>query len=243
MANENGKGVVAAISALLGLVGTALGVYASWQGNVLKAESDRQKAQIDRQDAQIRLNQEERARLTGQREYFLKVIDKILEAVEQENAKKQEIALALVDSLDDPHTRERLARLFQAAPTATNQTKERAGAIRESAQFTIAQQTDRGWDYDVFWCEGNAANEAVGRQIGDAILKDPNHGRVRVRPLSAQQNQRSGYGATGVEIRAERNEQEQADRLLSMIKPVAGDAIIRTSSLDTPWYLSVFVCR
>ena len=118
-----------------------------------------------------------------------------------------------------------------------------------SASAAVAAQAGgnpKGWDYDIFWCEQQPANQDIAKQVVAAIANgDPAHGRVRLRSWSASQNQQAGYAVTGYEIRAEAVERPQAEFLKRIIDPSAPQPfnIKTTTGLSpTPWYLSVWVC-
>jgi hypothetical protein len=216
----------------------------------LKVTSDHQKLRIDAQDAALRASAEQRASTSAQRDYLLKVYEKVIQAVETTDKRKQQVALALVESLEDPGLQEKLAKVFTNAPTVEDQsTKDRATKIQQSASVAVAAQAaanSKGWDYDIFWCEEPSVNQDTAKRVFTAISTgDPAHGRLRLRSWSASQNKQAGYAVTGYEIRAEASERPQADFLKRIIDPTAPqpfDIRTTTGTTPTPWYLSVWVC-
>jgi hypothetical protein len=250
MSNGGQFGWLGAAGSILGVVSTAIGIWVAVATQELKATSDRQKLRIDEQDAKLRISAEQRAGTSAEREYLLKVYEKVLQAVESTDKRKQQVALALVESLNDPGIQEKLAKVFAAAPTVEDpSTKSRAREIQVSASAAVAAQAGgnpKGWDYDVFWCEQSPGNQDVARQVVAGIGNgDPAHGRIRVRSWSAKENQQAGYGVAGYEIRAEAVERSQAEFLKGIVDVAAQRPFtIKTTSgtSPTPWYLSIWIC-
>jgi hypothetical protein len=251
MSNGGTFGWLGAAGSILGVVSTVIGIWVAIATQQLKTVSDHQKLRIDAQDSAIRASAEQRAATSAQREYLLKVYDKVIQAVETTDQKKQLVALALVESLEDPALQERLAKVFANAPTVEDpKTKERAKDIQKTASFTAATQSAagsaKGWDYDIFWCEESAANQDTAKNVFAALNSgDPTHGRLRLRNWSASQNKQGGYGVTGYEIRGEASEQPQMEFLKRIIDPAAPQPFqlkTTTGANPTPWYLSVWVC-
>jgi len=251
MSNGGAFSWLGAAGSILGVVSTAIGIWVAVATQQLKAVSDHQKLRIDAQDSAIRASAEQRAATSAQREYLLKVYDKVIQAVETTDQRKQLVALALVESLEDPALQERLAKVFANAPTVEDQkTKDRAKDIQTTASFAAATQSAagsaKGWDYDIFWCEEPAANQNVAKSVFTALnTGDPAHGRLRLRSWSASQNRQAGYGVAGYEIRGEASEQPQMEFMKRIIDPASPQPLdLRTTTGTTPtnWYISVWVC-
>jgi hypothetical protein len=250
MSNGGQFSWLGAIGSVLGIISTAIGIWVAVATQELKATSDRQKLRIDDQDAKLRISADQRASTSAEREYLLKVYDKVVQAVETTDKRKQDVALALVESRDDPGVQAKLAKVLAVAPTVENAaTRSRASQIQVSATAAVAAQAGgnpKGWDYDIFWCAQSRGNEDVARRLVTAIDSgDPAHGRLRLRSWSASQNQQAGYGVAGYEIRAETVEQAQAEFLKGIVDPAAPQPFtIRTTSgaSPTPWYISIWVC-
>jgi hypothetical protein len=122
--------------------------------------------------------------------------------------------------------------------------------------LTLSVGARDGYDIDIFWCEGpDAARFRQSAQLVADLLTDDSRskrklgdlyaiGRVRLRPLSIE-NQLSGtYPARGFEVRGDSYE----DKILALLttrlnsQPRVGPFIPFVSGSDTKWYLSVFVC-
>jgi len=251
MSNGGSFGWLGAAGSILGVVSTAIGIWVAVATQQLKVTSDHQKLRIDAQDSAIRASAEQRAATSAQRDYLLKVYDKVIQAVETTDKKKQLVALALVESLEDPGLQEKLAKVFANAPTVEDQsTRDRAKEIQKTASYAVATQSAagnaKGWDYDIFWCEDPPANQDTAKSVFTALnTGDPAHGRIRLRSWSASQNKQPGYGVAGYEIRGEVSEQKQMEFLKRIIDPAAPkpfDVKTTTGATPTPWYISVWVC-
>ena len=241
------SGWLGAAGSILGVVSTVIGVWVALNTQQLKATSEAQKLRIDAQDVQLRVSADQRATMSAQRDYVLKVYDKVILAVETTDKRKQQVALALVESLADPALQEKLARVFTSAPTVEDQsTRDRAHEIQRTAAVAVAAQAgnSKGWDYDIFWCQERSANEETAKKVLGAIPSgDPAHGRLRLRSWSASQNAQSGYGVKGYEIRAEAPERSQAELLKRVIDPMSPQPFeIKPTSMRTAWHISVWVC-
>lgn len=122
--------------------------------------------------------------------------------------------------------------------------------------LTLTVGARDGYDIDIFWCDGpNAARFRQNAQRVAGLLTDDSRnkrklgdlytiGRIRLRPLSIQ-NQLSGkYPASGFEVRGDKYE----DKMLALLtkrlnaQTDVGPFIPFVSGSDTKWYLSVFVC-
>lgn len=122
-----------------------------------------------------------------------------------------------------------------------------------TAPLTLNVGSSRGWDIDVFYCDGAASNFDNAEKVANKLVEQARAakdlapgfalGRIRLRALGDESNSKSGYQVFGNEIRAEVSETEQGNALATFLaKSNAGNFAIRQSPLATPWYLSVFVC-
>jgi hypothetical protein len=122
-----------------------------------------------------------------------------------------------------------------------------------SAPLTLNVGSSRGWDIDVFYCDGLASNFDNAEKVANKLVEQARAakdlapgfalGRIRLRALGDESNTKSGYQVFGNEIRAEVSEVDQGNALATFLaKSNAGNFAIRQSPLATPWYLSVFVC-
>jgi hypothetical protein len=123
-------------------------------------------------------------------------------------------------------------------------------ALREQI---YAEGKARGWDVDVFWCEGTPANEARAQAVAAALADAANRGepladgatlgRVRVRVFAGAANAREGYQVTRDEVRGELTESPQANALSAFIESrKLGSLPHQMTQQRTPAYLSVFMC-
>ena len=122
-----------------------------------------------------------------------------------------------------------------------------------NAPLTLNVGSSRGWDIDVFYCDGLASNFDNAEKVANKLVEQARAakdlapgftlGRIRLRALGDESNSKSGYQVFGNEIRAEVSETDQGNALATFLaKSNAGNFAIRQSPLATPWYLSVFVC-
>ena len=122
-----------------------------------------------------------------------------------------------------------------------------------TAPLTLNVGSSRGWDVDVFYCDGASSNFNNAESVANKLVEQARAakdlapgfalGRIRLRALGDETNSKSGYQVFGNEIRAEVSETEQGNALAAFLtKSNAGSFAIRQSPLATPWYLSVFVC-
>ncbi len=103
------------------------------------------------------------------------------------------------------------------------------------------------WDFDIFWCAGgglNAENDA--NKIRAWLQRDGAQGRIRTRILPSSINQQAGYKVKGYEIRRSTEEAGMANRLETFLRNIEGVGkypwVQRTTTQNTPWYISVFIC-
>ncbi|HRP11392.1 MAG TPA: toll/interleukin-1 receptor domain-containing protein [Terricaulis sp.] len=126
------------------------------------------------------------------------------------------------------------------APAATNQEVER---MARDARMALS------WRIDVFACEGVAGAETRANRVAALLSEQPDDvlsvpiGRVRVRALTAEVNQRRGYQVNRDEIRAEASETSDAEALRAFIAARRGPQLaLRQSGTPTVNYLSIFIC-
>lgn len=156
-----------------------------------------------------------------------------------------------------PVERHRMPVGEDAAPPPQQEVQQEAAAQQQQQPEygnRRSQMTRAGalWSVDVFYCEGNASAEQRAQaafQILSTEAQSPSTdagltlGRIRVRPLPANVNSRSGYQVGRDELRAEASEGEAAAALQALITARSGPALTLTSSQSpTPFYLSAFYC-
>jgi len=230
---------------ILGVISTGLGIYITFTTDDLKKTSirqdieiQRQKQQVDLADLEIRRNSDLRANTIADRDYFVKVYDKVVNSLSGTDKKAQELALALVETISDPILRSGLAGAFKVSPDES--LRNQAVIIRDQA--VAVQGNPKGWDYDIFWCQANPNNEGVAAKVL-ASLQSPDAGRIRLRPWSVSENSQPAYNARGLEIRAEDSEYDQAKKIKSLIDSKVGTSfLIKKINTRTAWYISIFVC-
>lgn len=132
-----------------------------------------------------------------------------------------------------------------SSPSGTNVVTQANGTL-------VSEGNPKGWDYDIFWCEGQAKAQSVAQMIFDAIIKRDSAslgliGRVRLRTLPQDVNQRPEYNIHNrIVIKRHMAKWEQAEKLQSYVNKVLSgqsrQAEVEDSSFKLPWYLSLFVC-
>lgn len=193
------------------------------------------------------------------------VLTSIISNLEQ----RQGMAGAVQQSIDrlklnDPKTIARAEALrFDAEQVIVQAKAEQKPGIE--AQFTNNDDPDEtktttasaykspawdNYDFDIFWCEEQAETlqfRERAEKIATLKSRDPNAtGRWRARPLPASVNARSGYQIKGTQIRiSSSDEHTLAESLKTVLakESLGGAVSIRSTSQETPWYLSVFVCE
>ncbi len=121
-----------------------------------------------------------------------------------------------------------------------------------SSGTLVSPGAQGGWDYDVFWCEGDSRNQKLATTIfqglRDQQVKEK-LGRLRLRMLPTTIKESSGYEiGNRVVIRRHFSKDEQSQILRKTIleilktEPTPISIDIDDSAQRLPWYLSVFVC-
>jgi hypothetical protein len=108
-----------------------------------------------------------------------------------------------------------------------------------------------GWKsyrYDLFWCDSGSLG-ASGRLIAEAqnfarfLESQGTTGRIRIRPLPASVNERTGYKVTGYEVRPEQSEAASIEGLQEQWAKHGGKTFgVHISEMSTPGYVSFFFC-
>lgn len=235
--------VAAAASAMIGIyvaIGNAGLEQQSAKQTILLNE---QKARLEAADQLLRERADTRAEATTEREYIIKVYEKVSEALQTTDSRRQLVALALVETLSEARLRDRLSRSFALVPDLSADVSAKAKVINDDAKVAVAidQSLAPGWNYDVFWCTANPANQAVAAGIVTGFGRVPTS-RVRLRQLAPEQA--ATFHAGGLEIRAEAGEMEQAYALKPLLETVTRQSVtVKTVQNVTRNYLSVFVCQ
>lgn len=171
--------------------------------------------------------------------------------------KQQLAALALIDSLGREPLKSALIRTFEVSETSDPDTTVKAvvllGETRkenpasEPVAVKSASPTWGNWDFDLFYCSSSPENaQREAEKVAAALQGEGAQGRIRVRELATEVNQRSGYRINGYQVRRQTNEEKTGNALADFASEFLedkGDSFVaRTSTQDTPWYLSAFFC-
>jgi hypothetical protein len=127
-----------------------------------------------------------------------------------------------------------------------------ATAATAAASLVLNAGDPKGYDIDVFWCAGpqGDAHLDYARLLATRLSAAPSGslsmpvGRVRLRTLTEERQANPGYPRTGLQVRGEASEQDQAKALAAYLSALVPPNRFDTplSRMKTPWYLSVFVC-
>lgn len=128
-----------------------------------------------------------------------------------------------------------------------NESKELV-TVRKTVEPVSTQKQWSNWDFDLFWCEtsGNSA-ESQANELRNRLVSENAQGRIRVRMLPREINQKEGYGLKGYIIRQDSDAEEK--KVASMLKATAdpllgerGSFELQNSQQGTKWYISAFYC-
>ncbi len=259
-------GYLGVVGAVLGLVGTGVGIWTQIEGRRQQRELDGLKIEVERLEAQ-----REDRKLDY--DIALKIYEKVV-GVDEADARQLRLAVALIEVLPDNGFKGRLATALAtlssgvADATDDQELREDARKVAQAADFiaqshppvraappaseTVAAGRPGGWDYDVFWCEslgaaadpGGANPYQAAAQAVAAWLGTPDAGRVRVRMLPDAVNARPGYQISGNVIRADPKSEEtaRAAEVKRGLEETGRSFRIETAGGTTPWYISLFVC-
>ncbi len=268
--------VTGAVFAAVQVVTTS--VQKSREDSLLDKQKDKELALIDRQkerelailkeqkDKELAILESQKAReldrleREGGQSFNLRIYDEVISSLEKKDAKRQELAHALVITLaNEPFRTKLLETLGTSANSTVSVRAEAQRVIKQEAQFNEQNQpalgplrdegsTTDSWHYDVFWCEasGPSAQRQAEEIAGALRLPGSPKTNVRVRELPRTVNLRSGYKVVGYQIRLNPAKQKQAE----ILKRLAEEALHNreqfqfvSSPLTTgPFYLSLFVC-
>ena len=250
------------------IIGVVLGLFGSVVGSITTIDKRAQDRKIVAVEATLKERQDERSERVSERDYLLKVTDKVIAAMEEASPQKQEVASMLIDTLADAGSQARLrnALLSAAVPSvkkdlqqtianearfssvvaADQAAQARGQAVATAPMAGIDQQkqgTGGGTAVDIFWCEGGngAAHRAVADRLFAAAANKGEFGRIRVRPLPESVNRRPGYGIVTNIIRHEDVERAAA-RALQAAAPASAGFGVQQTTYNTRNYISAFVC-
>lgn len=145
-----------------------------------------------------------------------------------------------------------------ARPVATAVAAPATGTLPSRSQL-LAPYVAKGWDIDIFWCQGlGGAREtqaygrakALAQRLADmsragSKLENDKLGRIQLRPLSPIINQRPDYTIYSDIVRAYANsgETEFAQKLIGLSNKMELPLDLRNAGTRQDWYISVFFCR
>lgn len=180
--------ITGAVAAVLSVVAAASGIVASYKAD--KASESAKAAELALQD-----RTENRETLVAERDWQLKVFEKAYEALETDEQRQQQAALALVLTLSDGALRNGIISAINstgepgvralASQVIAEETEFKAQEISDArareagtSGATLGQGTEilsaktTGYDVDVFWCQGGSddrATRARAKQLGDRL--------------------------------------------------------------------------
>ena len=250
------------------IIGVVLGLFGSVVGSWTTLDKRAQDRKIGAVEATLKERQDERSERVSERDYLLKVTDKVINAMEEGSPQKQEVASMLIDTLADPGSQARLRSALLAAAVPSVK-KDLQQTIADEARFSSVVAADQaaqargqtvaaapmagidrqkqgskgGVAVDIFWCEGanGPAHKAIADQVFALAASKGEFGRIRVRPLPESVNRRPGYGIVTNVIRHEEVERGAARALQAAAPPNAGFGV-QQIVYNTRNYISAFVC-
>ncbi len=217
------------------------------------------KQQLADLDQVMRESKEQREERESNQKFNLKIYDIVTDSLEKKDEKKQAAAKAfVVVMVEEPLRTSLLGVLEQGAESEVK--KEVSRILSEETRFNeeVSVTPDKkediqpsyswaDWDFDIFWCASSGtAAKSQATSIAERLVAEKAKGRVRVRELPESKNAQKGYRAFGYEIRRNSNEFEVADALGQLSENVLGSSKVkftyRTTTQNTPWYVSTFIC-
>lgn len=220
-------------------------------------------------NAQVTLNKEERDERESNQDFNLKIYKIVTQLLEEQNAKKQEVAQAFVVVMVDeplitsllnvlkqggaPEVQKNIGEILQAEEKFKYETTLKTNSfVTPGPDKTVKPSFQwNDWDFDVFWCtESGCAAMKQANLIGEQLLAEGSKGRIRIRELPESINVKTGYQISGYGIRRNNNKAESdvANALKNLAETVLDSNNIKTtfnvsvSNQSTQWYVSVFVC-
>lgn len=250
------------IGVVLGLFGSAAGIWSQ----VDKRVQDRQLEEFRRDLNERQDNREERG---AERDYLMKVTDKVLQAIDSPNIQRQKVAALMIDTLGDVEIQKRLRNVLldagvpelkpalsrtiadeaaYAEVVIADQAAQSKGEALAAAKLpgiaAVAGQSSSGkLSVDIFYCEGTSAvaHKEIAQSLFNVASKSEQFGRLRLRPLAESVNRRPGFGLVSNEIRYQSGEEDAANAL-QKLAPANFGITVRQVRYDTPNYISAFIC-
>ena len=192
---------------------------------------------------------------------LLAIRTSLIDALQDGRASGPEIAAASRNASYVADDANRLRDRSTPSPTAQRIEQEvekvaPAGASLSYQTRVLATGHPKGWDIDVFWCQGSLeqtnfarAQEAATRLAAQATAGEKPAGmllgRVRLRSVPPAFQKKPGDPGRGNVViwDAGKGEHELANAVLQTINPPSGNAFnLVHSTGQSRWYLSVFAC-
>lgn len=251
-ARQNGKerfsGVYAGI-ALITLALSAGQALVAWVQKEkelasIKAEKDRELT-LAEEKSKSELSRIERESAQA---FDMRIYDAVTSAVEKKNEDQQELARVLVESVAREPLRTSMLEVLRKRGVEAVSAKANA-TIKEERRFASEQeQLNRiapgaSWTYDVFWCEASGEEaRAKANAVRDRLAAVNPSAAVRVRKLPESVNRRQGFGASGYLVHVNRGEDAAVEELQKKLADLEVPFRTVRSYVDTPRYLSFFLC-
>jgi hypothetical protein len=122
-------------------------------------------------------------------------------------------------------------------------------ALRQDAAASVVQANPvfSNYDFDIFWCPGEA-NRAAAQEIANLKKQDPSaSGNWRLRPVKGGGSWIADKKPFSIvwDYEDEKPIAEALGDKIDGLKLIQGTALrrLRSTTLGTRWYLSVFVCQ
>lgn len=240
-------GWLAGASAILGAVSTAIGIYVAIGNYYIQQEAEQQKLRIEAADELLRERADVRAQATTERDYIIRVYDKVSEALQSTDERRHRVALALIETLPDPALRVRLGQAFlqlgnnvSPAVTAQAQRITNEAEVASAYEKTIAP----GWNYVVQWCVENPSNRDLAATVVTALSRGARPGNIRLVRYVPSERFKASLQAAGLQIRSEDNAADQVAGVKELLDKGTNENFVITPALDpAPHRVNVYVCR
>lgn len=261
MSEKSGQAALPVIGAVLGLFGTVVGIWGQISSQLQQEAITELKSTLD-------VNRDVRESRGAERDYLMKVTDKVLQAIDSPNIQRQKVAALMIDTLGDVEIQKRLRSVLLdagvpelkpalsrtiadeaafaevAVADQAAQSKGEAVAVAALPGIEVKGKPSSGkMSVDIFYCEGasGAAHKAMAQSLFNEAGKGEVFGRLRLRPLAESVNRRPGFGLVSNEIRYQSGE-ENAANALQNLAPGNFGMTVRQVRYDTPNYISAFIC-
>jgi hypothetical protein len=194
-------------------------------------------------------------------ERLVAIRSSLIDALQDSRASGPDIASASRNASYVADDADRLRQRGKAAPPVEQVEEEAVAAGAPGASLSyqtrlLATGDPKGWDIDVFWCQGPveeanfakaqaAAESLAGRAKAGERLAGQALGRVRLRSMPPAFQKRPGDPGRGDVVIWDdgAGEQPLAAAVLATINPPAGNAFhVVRSTARSRWYVGVFAC-